>query len=195
MIAGKMIRIAGVVALVAVPVALALLQSAGAQEQPQLPQPSAEHRLLHKDVGTWDAEITVFSPVEGAPPMKSKGTETCEVLPGGMWLVSRFKGEMIGMPFSGIGTTGYDPVEKKYVGTWVDSMSPHLMIMKGEYDPATKNLTSTGEGRDATTGQMFTSKQISRHIDDTTRTFEMHMPGPDGEQFKVMEITYKRRAK
>jgi hypothetical protein len=187
--------VAGSSMLAVVSVCLALLPSAAAQEQPQLPQPSDEHRLLQHDVGTWDAEITVFSPEEGGPAMKSKGSETCEMLPGGMWLISRFKGEMIGMPFSGVGTTGYDPVEKKYVGTWVDSMSPHLMIIKGEYDPATKTATSTGEGRDATSGAVFTSKLISRHIDDNNRTFEMHMPGPDGKQFKVMEITYKRRAK
>jgi hypothetical protein len=176
--------------------ALTALQSARAQQeqqQPQTPQPSQQHRLLHKDVGTWDAEITVFSPQEAAPSMKSKGTEKNELLPGGMWLLSRFEGEMIGMPFAGSGTTGYDPVEKKYVGTWVDSMSPHMMIIKGDYDAATKTMTNTGEGRDLATGQTYTAKLVSRYVDDNTRTFEMHMPGEDGKPWKVMEIKYTRR--
>ena len=175
---------------------LASLRVARAQEeqQPQTPQPSEQHRLLQKDVGTWDAEVTVFSPIDGAPPMISKAVEKCEMLPGGMWLISRFEGEMIGEKYVGLGTFGFDPVEKKYVGTWVDSMSPHLMIMKGDYDAATKTLTTTGEGRDSTTGEVFTSMQVSRYIDNDTRTFEMHMPAPEGKHVKVMEIKYKRRA-
>ena len=39
------------------------------------------------------------------------------------------------------------------------------------------------------------AKLITRYLDDGTRTFEMHMRGPDGEFTKMMEIKYKRRAK
>jgi hypothetical protein len=165
---------------------------ASAQDQPPMPGPTAEHELLKKDVGTWDAEVKVW-PMPDAEPMVSKGTEKDELL-GGMWLVSRFDGDMGGMPFTGIGTFGYDPDEKKYVGTWVDSMSPHLMTVKGDYDPATKTMTTIGEGRDLQTGQMTTSKMVSRYLDDNTRTFEMHMPGQDGQLWKMMEIRYTRRA-
>lgn len=170
------------------------LSTAHAQDQPATPPVSAEHAVLKQDVGTWDAEISLLPPEAGAPAMKSKGSEKCELLRGGMWLVSRFEGEMMGMPFSGVGTTGYDPVEKKYVGTWIDSMSPHMMSIKGEYDAAKKTMTSTGEGLDAATRTKYTSKMISRYLDDNTRTFEMHMPGPDGKLTKMMEIKYKRRA-
>jgi hypothetical protein len=190
-------QVIGITALAVVPLAFAASQLANGQQQPQQPQtPQAteQHRLLHQDVGTWDAEITIFSPEEGTPPMKSKGTEKNELLPGGMWLVSRFEGEIVGMPFAGVGTSGYDPVEKKYVGTWVDSMSPHLMTTKGEYDPATKTLTSTGEGRDYTTGQPYTAKLVTRFLDKNTRIFEMHLPGMDGKHWKMMETKYTRRS-
>ena len=187
---------ARVAAIAAVTIALSTIPSARAQQQEQPPalQPTEQHRLLQKDVGTWDAEITLFPPEEGAEPMKSKGTEKCELLMGGMWLVSRFEGEMAGMEFAGAGTFGYDPVEKKYVGTWADSMSPHLMIIKGDYDADTKTMTSTGEGRDPATGDMYLAKLVSRYLNDGTRTFEMHMRGPDGKFSKMMEIKYKRRA-
>jgi hypothetical protein len=172
--------------------ATAFLQSAGAQQPaPPVPQPTEEHKLLHKDVGTWDAEISLFLP--GEAPVKSKGSEKNELLKGGMWLVSRFEGEMAGMEFAGTGLSGYDPIEKKYVGTWADSMSPHLMIIKGEYDPATKTMTSTGEGREPT-GETYQARLVSRHLEDGTRTFEMHMRTPDGEFVKMMEIKYTRRA-
>jgi hypothetical protein len=163
------------------------------QEQPQLPQVSDEHKLLHKDVGTWDATMKIF-PQEGAEPLESKGTEKNELLPGGMWLLSDFNGEILGMPFSGRGTAGYDPIEKKYIGTWVDSISPHLTIMKGDYDAATKTMTSIAEGRDFETGQITKSKHITRFVDENTRTFEIHATEEGGKERKVMEIQYKRRA-
>lgn len=168
--------------------------AARAQEQPQLPQVSDEHKLLHKDVGTWDATMNIY-PMEGAEPIESKGTETNELLEGGMWLVSRFKGDIFGMPFSGIGTVGYDPIDKKYVGTWIDSISPHLTTIKGEYDAAAKTMNMVAEGRDFQTGQVTQSKHITRYVDDNTRTFEIHAKEEGGKERKVMEIQYKRRAK
>lgn len=167
--------------------------AARAQEQGQLPQVSDEHKLLHKDVGTWDATMKIF-PQEGAEPIESKGTEKNELLQGGMWLVSRFSGEIFGMPFSGMGTVGYDPIDKKYVGTWVDSISPHLTVLKGEYDAAKKTMTSIAEGRDFETGQVTQSKHITRFIDDNTRVFEIHAKEEGGKERKVLEIQYKRRA-
>jgi hypothetical protein len=183
-----------ILAIAAFTLAFATAQRAGAQpqEQPPVPQPTEEHKLLHKDVGTWDAEITLF-PGEGVEPVKSKGTEKCELLMGGMWLLTRFEGEMAGMKFAGAGTFGYDPIDEKYVGTWADSMSPHMMIIKGDYDADTKTMTSTGEGKEPS-GQTYQAKLISRYLADGMRTFEMHMRGPDGKFTKMMEIKYKRRA-
>jgi len=172
---------------------LTACRGAFAQEPEWIIKPTKEHEILKNDVGTWDATVKIW-PTQGAEPMESKGTETNELLKGGLWLVSRFEGEAGGMPFTGVGTTGYDPVEKKYVGTWVDTMTPHLMISKAEYDPATKTMTGTAEGRDAVTQQSYTAKLIARYVDDDNRVFEMHMPGEGGKHFKMMEINYKRRA-
>ncbi|HEX2473452.1 MAG TPA: DUF1579 domain-containing protein [Lacipirellulaceae bacterium] len=179
-------------ALAAAAVVLCHVQ-AQEQQEPQLPQVSDQHKLLHKDVGTWDAVMKLY-PQEGAEPIESKGTEKNELLAGGMWLISRFNGDIFGMPFTGVGTVGYDPVEKKYVGTWVDSISPHLTVMKGEYDAAKKTMTSTAEGRDFQTGEVTQSRHITRYIDDNTRTFEIHAKEGGEKERKVMEIQYKRRA-
>ena len=43
---------------------------------------------------------------------------------GGLWVASTFQGDFGGMTFEGRGQFGYDPAKKKYVGTWIDSMSP-----------------------------------------------------------------------
>lgn len=172
---------------------LTAYRGALAQEQEWMVKPTEEHKLLQKDVGTWDAVIKVW-PGEGAQPMESQGTEKNELLPGGLWLVSRFEGKIGDMPFTGVGTFGYDPTEKKYIGTWVDTMSPYPLTTKGDYDAATKTSTAIGEGRDGMTGKMMKTKMTTRFIDDNDRVFEMYAMGEDGTTQKMMEISYKRRA-
>jgi hypothetical protein len=112
-----------------------------------------------------------------------------------MWLVSEFKGDLGGIPFSGHGQVGYDPYKKKYVGTWIDSMNPTIFVMEGEYDAASKTMTMTGTSRDPQSGQEVKTKNVTHYKDDGTRVFEMHMPTSNGsgEWWKMMEIRYKRR--
>lgn len=164
-----------------------------AKEEPQTPKPSEHHKIFQRDVGNWGASIKAWHE-PGAQAMESKGSEKNELLDGGMWLLTRFEGTIASMPYVGAGTFGYDPLEKKYVGTWVDSMSPHMMTLKYDYDPATQTMTGTGESRDPITGEISKSKHVSRFIDENTRVFEIHMAGKDGKEFKMLEINYKRRA-
>ena len=54
---------------------------------------------------------------------------------GGLWVLSKFEGDFGGMKFEGRGQFGYDPIKKKYVGTWIDSMSPTLSVLEGNTTP------------------------------------------------------------
>jgi uncharacterized protein DUF1579 len=157
------------------------------------PGPSKEHEIFKNDVGTWDATMKLFG-VPGAEPTVSKCTETNELV-GGMWLVSRFEGELMGMPFTGIGTWGYDPAEKKYVGTWIDNMSPYPQVLRGDYDAATKTLSAMAESRDPMSGEKVTYQETVRSVDPNTRLFTMSLPDGKGGYQKMLEIEYKRRAK
>lgn len=170
---------------------LLVLQSVRGQEQPVSPL-TQKHELLKQDVGTWDTSIKIWT-APGAEPIASQGQETSELLPGGLWLVTRFEGTMANTPCVGAGTWGYDPIEKKYVGTWVDSMTPHITYITGDYDPETKTMTHTSEGRDPATGEKFTRKSTLRYMDDGTRLVEAYATGPDGHSWKMMEVRYKRR--
>ena len=159
----------------------------------QPPGPTQEHEIFKHDVGTWDATMKLFH-APGEEPTVSKATETGELV-GGMWLVTRFEGQMMGMPFTGIGQWGYDPAEKKYVGTWIDNMTPYMQTIRGDFDPATKTMTAVSESRDPMSGEKIAYRQTTRRVDDDTRLFEMSMPGENGEYQKMLEIEYKRRAK
>src|SRR5262245_22821058 len=84
---------------------------------PPIPKPTKEHELLKEREGTWDCAVKSFME-PGKPPSESKGVEVNRML-GGLWLISDFKGDMMGQPFLGHGVTGYDPKKKKYTGVWV----------------------------------------------------------------------------
>ncbi len=154
---------------------------------PPMPTPGPEHQMLAKDVGTWDATVEMFM-APGAPPAVSKGTETVAMM-GGFWQLTEFKSEMMGQPFEGRGATGYDPAKKKYVGTWVDTMTPAYYTLEGSYDTATKSLTTIMEGPDPS-GAVAKTKAVTEWKDADTRVFTMY--GPDGTT-PGMRITYKRR--
>jgi hypothetical protein len=170
--------------------AAALLLSAplALAQMPGMPQPGPEHELLKKDVGAWDATSEMFMGGPGSAPTVSKGTETVRMV-GGFWQVSDFAAEMMGQPFEGRGAMGYDPAKKKYVGTWIDSMTPGYYTVEGTYDAATKTLTATMEGPDPS-GAIVKTKETTEWKDADTRVFTMY--DADGKTVS-MRITYKRR--
>jgi Protein of unknown function (DUF1579) len=179
----SLLRIAGLTLLV--PAASVLAQ------MPPLPKPGPEHALLKRDVGVWDATVEMQGP-PGTPASVSKGTETVSLMDGGLWQITEFKGEMMGQPFEGRGATGYDPNKKKYVGTWVDSMTTGLSLVEATLDPSKNVMTGTMEGTDPS-GAVTKMKEVTEWKDADNRLFTLYMPMPDGKEFPVMKITYKRR--
>ena len=159
-------------------------------EMPPMPKPGPEHAVLAADVGTWDAIVEVF-PGPGAPAMKSSGVEV-NTLVGGMWLVTEFKGEMMGMPFEGRGLAGYDPNKKKYVGTWVDTMSTGFAAVESTYDASTKTISGVMEGPDMT-GKLMKMREIVQRTGANTRVFSMYAIGADGKETLSMRISYTKR--
>lgn len=155
-------------------------------------KPGPEHEVLKDDVGVWEAEVKTFMPGSDEP-MVSKGQETNRLL-GGLWLVSDFRGEFGGQAFRGHGINGYDTQKKKYVGTWIDSMTSQMMIMEGTYDASKKTLTTAGEMYDPSTQQNCKVKNVATTNPDGTRTMAMFMESAayGDKPFKMMEITYKK---
>lgn len=157
---------------------------------------SDEHAVLQQDVGVWDAEMKMWMAPEGGEPMPAKGVEENVLMAGGSWLLSDFEGNFGGQDFTGRGQFGYDPQQQKYIGTWVDSMSPYMMTMKGTYDADSKTLTMFGENTNPQTGQPMYTKAETRYVSDNERVMTMYMGGEDkdDEYWKHMEIRYTRRS-
>jgi uncharacterized protein DUF1579 len=161
---------------------------------PPVSKPTAEHKILASEEGTWDASVKTFMSGPDAEPMVSKGVEVNTMMPGGLWMLSKFQGEFGGMPFEGRGQFGYDPLKKKYVGTWIDSTSTILSVLEGEYDAKTKTMTYVGDGYDPGQKAKFTQKMVTTTKGDGTRVFTLYMKyaGQPAEA-KFMEITYTKK--
>lgn len=169
---------------------------AGAQEEgaPRIPKPTVEHKILAADEGTWDATIKAFMAGPDAEPTISKGVEVNTMLPGGLWLLSEFRGDIGGMAVEGRGHFGYDPLKKEYVGTWIDSMSPALSVLEGTYDAKTRTMTYEGEGVDPDTEAEYTQRMVTTSNDDGTRVFTLYMKFEEADdEIKFMEVTYTKR--
>lgn len=154
--------------------------------------PGEAHRLLQPFVGSFVVTSTMWQ-APGAPPEVTKGTSENAWVLGERWVQQHFKGEVMGMPFEGIGYTGYDNFKKKYIGTWIDSMSTMLMVNEGAADPAGKTFTASGTVNDVMTGKPATFREVTRVIDANKHVMEMFGADKAGKEFKMMEIVYTRK--
>ncbi len=158
-----------------------------AQQEP--PQPSGEHQLLKKEVGTWSGTMK-FYPSPDAEPFESQCTEVNTMLKGDLWLITRFEAG----PFHGHGQFGYDTDKSKFVGSWVDNMNTNLGVMYGDANLETGELTMFSKGKDAASGQWQDTKTVTSWDGDDKRVFTMYMKS--GEQWnKSLEIRYHRDTK
>jgi Protein of unknown function (DUF1579) len=152
----------------------------------QFPQPGPEHESLRKQEGTWDVVMTLPG------NMKAKGTMTCKMECGGLWLTRDTETKFRGLTFQVKSLDGYDPVKKKYVSVQFDSMSTVPMMLEGEMEEQSKMLTQTGEARDFD-GSPEQVKSVLKHIDDDHQSVEVYRVYPDGKEAKHLTIEYVRR--
>lgn len=165
--------------------AMLALLAPTAWAQPPSAKPGPELERLKKLEGTWDATVRTS---EG----ESKGTMTYKMEVGGLWLVSNFKASFGGQPFQGKGLDSYDPIKKKYVGVWVDSMSPSLLVLEGNFDKEGKVFTQVGEGP-GMDGKLTKFKTVTELKDPDTMVFTMSSPDNTGKEQTMLTITYKRQ--
>lgn len=113
-------------------------------QQPEFPQPQEQHQWLERFAGEWVTQ-SEGSMGPDQPPMQCEGTMSSRML-GGFWVVNEMQGDVMGAPMTGLQTIGYDPEKKKYVGTWVDSMTNLLWQYEGTVDESGKKLSLLAEG-------------------------------------------------
>jgi hypothetical protein len=154
--------------------------------------PGEPQKKLARLAGDWTFTNTMWM-APGQPPMQSTGTMHGVVLMGGRYVEHTWKGDMMGMPFEGRGTDGYDNVGKQYVASWVDNMSTGIIHSTGTCDDGVKVCTYNAEMWDPMSGKKITQRSVITWMDDNNFKNEMYGPGPDGKEAKMMEIVAKRK--
>lgn len=113
-------------------------------DMPEAPAPHPQAAWLAQLVGEWDVRIeSTMEP--GAEPIMMESRESVRAL-GEHWVVSEGQALLGGMPFSSLMTLGYDAGKERFVGTWVDSMLPHMWHYEGALDAAGRTLTLDTRG-------------------------------------------------
>lgn len=154
--------------------------------------PGEPHEHLASLAGEW-TWTSKWWMEPGAPPEESNGTMSSSMTMDGRYLLENYEGSMMGQPFRGHGITGYDNFRKEYVSSWIDNMGTSIMLSRGTHDPASKTLTMSGKFDDIMTGEKDkTMRSVTTHPDENTILMEMYVPGPDGAEFKTMEIRSTR---
>jgi hypothetical protein len=157
----------------------------------KLAQPGEPHKQLAGLAGSWTTTSKEWME-PGKPPAESTGSVDMKTLLDGRFLQQEFTGNMMGQPYVGIGTTGYDNLTKKYVTTWIDSMGTGIFTMEGTGSADGKTITMHGSHPDPMGGVMK-HRAIWTFPDPNTQIFEMYGAHGKEKEFKMMEITYKRK--
>ena len=155
---------------------------------PPMPKPTAEHKLLAEHAGNWKIACKFYmDPTQ--PPMETQATERIEMV-GDFWTVSRYETSMMGAPFVGSATLGYEPHTGKFISTWVDSMMPVLCTLSGKQKGDT--LHFEGSFLSPMTNSVLEHRATEKHVSRNERIFEMFCTLPDGKEIKMMTNHYRR---
>ncbi len=180
------------VALFGIAVALLIC---GVVAQPPEPAgaPARDHGWLKQLVGEWDTQFKMYMQ-PGQPPAESTGTDSVRAL-GDHWILAETRTTMMGAPYNGILSLGYDAVKRRFNGTWIDSFGGHLWVYKGTLNEAGDTLTLETEGPSLLQGPDKTARyrEVIQMTGQDSRTFTSSTEAGDGTWVEILTIEYKRK--
>jgi len=106
--------------------------------------PGAPHAMLAKMAGEWTCTVE-YQMDPSQPAQKSQSSATITSMMDGRYIQEVASGQMMGMPFSGMGLYGFDNVIGKYVSTWIDNMGTGIMTSVGTADASGKLIAESKE--------------------------------------------------
>lgn len=156
-------------------------------------QPGAMHQILANNAGEWTASTTMWM-APNTQPIKNTASATSVMIMNGLYEQSTHIANFMGMPFSGISTTGYDNARKVFVNTWIDNMGSGVMYSEGKYNETKKCIEFKGKMTCPVTCKAVEFSETITFIDADHQKLEMWAPDPKtGQTFKTMEIMSTRK--
>ncbi len=157
----------------------------------KLGTPGPIHKRFAKLEGSWETSTRAWME-PGQPPMESKGTCEQKIILGGRYLQQEYQGDMMGQPFTGINVLAFDNHTKKYMSTWIDSMSTGIYFFEGEGTGNQKTVTQECRYDDPVKGPSVW-RSVTRYVNDNKIEFEMFLKAKRGKEQKMMEMTVTRK--
>lgn len=156
--------------------------------------PGAMQKMMADWCGDWNGEGSMWMAPDAAA-ITASSTMSTKMIFDGRYQEGTYEGNMMGMPFQGKMTMGYDNAKKEFVSSWIDNMGTGILNTSGTWDDASKTLTLQGEQSDPTRpGKTCHFRETLKIVDNNTQIMSMY--GPDmktGKEFKTMEIKLTRK--
>lgn len=154
--------------------------------------PGPEHKFLEPLAGNWQARCRMwFDPAQS--PQESDGTLNRKFIFDGRFIQEDYSGQMMGKPFHGLGTMGYDRAKKRWCAYWIDSVSTAMHLSHGTYDDAAKTWTFKHEDDCPITGERVKMRDTLRIVSPDQQIMEMYRQMGSEKESKMMEITLTRK--
>ncbi len=156
-------------------------------------QMSLRHLPFEPFAGKFRAEVKLW--MGPGDPHISTGTMINAFVLNDRYLEQRYLGDAVDGPFgefAGHGFWGFDPASGNYQGFWVDTASSQMQMERGTVDESGRVWTMIGELVHPESGQVIRKRSVISLIDRDRHVMESYFPGPDGSEYKSMEITYVR---
>lgn len=164
-------------------VGIVLAQPANPGKEPV--QPARDHQWLKQLVGEWDSTLKMYG-LPDQPPAESKGTDSVRSV-GEHWIVAETKTTLMGTPYSGIMSLGYDQAKQRFHGTWIDSTASALWIYTGTLNEAGDMLMLEAEGPSPqNASKTIKYKQIIQITGKDSRTMSLSVKTEGGNWMKII---------
>jgi hypothetical protein len=150
--------------------------------------PAEGHKRLEPTVGKFKAKTT-FVMQPGDPPQTSDGTSENRWILEGRFVEQLYRGMSMGMPFEGRCYMGFDNVQQKYVGSWMDTFGTGIMHFASTKASA-KEIVAVAQAWDPT-GKKIVFDTITKIKDKNRHTYEMWTK-MKGKRFRTMLVEYTR---
>jgi hypothetical protein len=157
----------------------------------ELGTPGEPHKMLARLAGSWVTRTRSWMEPD-KPPTEGHGSCEQKTLFDGRYLQQEYTGEMMGNPFKGVNLIGYDNHAKKYVSTWIDSMSTGIYFFEGSASADGKTITQVCSYDDPVRGPALW-RSVTHIVDDDTMEYEMFITPEGGSEEKMMEMIVTRK--
>lgn len=162
------------------------------QDAPAQDAPPRDHQWLKQFVGEWDTEWKMYMQPD-QPPMEATGTDSVRAL-GDHWIIAEAESTMMGAPFSGILSLGYNAQEEHFHGTWIDSFGGTLWVYEGTLNDAGDTLTLETQGPSLEVpGETTRYREVMQFTGKDSRSFSSSYESEDGTWVRIVEIEYRRK--